>query len=255
MQGSERVDQDVPKAMELFRRASEHGHVSANGQYGFMLIMEAYRTIHYDHGRMHVLDWLKKTGFSSYSSFLHDKQKRIADDVNSVVNLTNTYKQALKVARYAHNRGDSTGTFVLGFSQLLGLGVDIHTASAIDLLQSAASRNNADANYMMAEFLTGMRSRNHFRSRHFIDELNHLPEYVYQTKYEDSNEYLSQQEHLVTESEKLEHRIASDKNNFMDFATASQLYAGDVHFLEAIVLYVGYILRCSYIYLPFLFLR
>ena len=105
------------------------------------------------------------------------------------------------------------------------------------------------------KFLTGMRSRNHFRSRHFIDELNHLPEDAYQMNDEDFNEYLSQREYLVTESEKLEHRIASSNNNFMDFTTASQLYAGDVHFLEAIVLYVGYILRCSYIYLPFLFLR
>ena len=254
LHGSERVDQDIPRAMELFRRASEHGHISASGQFGFMLMMEAYRTIQYDNRRLQVLNWLEITGFSSYSSFVSNRQKQNISGLNQFVNLTETYKYALKVARYAHNRGDSTGTFVLGFAQLLGLGLDVHMVSALDLLQSAASRNNADANYVMAEFLMGMRSRSD-RSNHFIDDFNYLPGSVYDMHYEDFNENLSRENNLVTEDEKMEFRLAfknnNNINNFIDFTTASQLYAGDTPFLLAPFLFEMYFLYHSFI-LPLL---
>ena len=71
LQGSERVDQDIPRALGLFQRASNYGHVSANGQYGFMLMMEAYRATFNDGRGNVILRWLEMTGYSSYSSFVH----------------------------------------------------------------------------------------------------------------------------------------------------------------------------------------
>ena len=203
--------------MELFRRASEVGHVGANGQYGYMLLMQAYRTIYHESRRMNVLNWLHMTGYSSYSSFVHSRHTQVTDSVHSVVNLTDACKSALKVARYAHNRGDSMGTFVLGFARLLGIGVDINIMSAIDLLQSAASRNHADANYVMAEFLMGIRAHSHIHTKHPIEERNSLPEHVYEMSHKDVYENR-------IEAEKGE-GIFND-NKFLDFTTASQFYAG-----------------------------
>jgi len=57
----------------------------------------------------------------------------------------------------AHNRGDSTGTTGLGFSALMGLGSDMNVSRAVDFLQSAAARHNAEANFIMGEFLMGLR--------------------------------------------------------------------------------------------------
>ena len=152
------MDQNVTKASLLFKQASDYGHVGASSQLGHMLIMEVYRKMHPGLHTTRTDDWMRLAGYSSYASFLSGRMENMQRsnlDSNFEMSLNETCQYALKLARYSHHRADAMGTFVLGFANLLGIGMEYNITRALELLQSAAGRNNAEANFIMGEFLMG----------------------------------------------------------------------------------------------------
>lgn len=66
------------------------------------------------------------------------------------------------------------GTTGLGFSALMGLGVEMNVSRALDYLQSAAARHNSEANFLMGEFLMGLRGDTLQPNRPSSDNDGHL---------------------------------------------------------------------------------
>jgi len=99
MQGSERVDQNITMASEMFRRAADWGHVAASGQLGFMILTDAYRRLYRSRHRYKVDDWLASSGMSSYSRFVSEKENKQLP-TQSTEEWEETLVAAVKLCRY-----------------------------------------------------------------------------------------------------------------------------------------------------------
>ena len=83
---------------------------------------------------------MESTGYTSYASFMEEKLR--VKKTQGAIN--DSLQGAIKLCRYAHNRGDTYGTTGLGFVHLLGLGVEMNLTRAVEFLQSAAARQNPE---------------------------------------------------------------------------------------------------------------
>lgn len=102
LQGSERVDQNISKASEMFRRAADWGHVGASGQLGYMILSDVYRKMKsgYPKRRNYKVDeWLAASGISSYSRFVDDKEDILYAN-GQTTGYDDTLVAAVKLCRY-----------------------------------------------------------------------------------------------------------------------------------------------------------
>jgi TPR repeat protein len=81
---------------------------------------------------------------------VHEDSESNDDDIDWL----NHYNEALRLARYAHTRGDATATVALGLAMYKGLNTQVNTTRAAAYFHSVANKH-ADASFYIGEMLMG----------------------------------------------------------------------------------------------------
>ena len=150
--GNADIEQNIDSAMEYLTLAADLGHVAASGQLSYLMLqgLSTNRTDTVSTGvgsrtGLHALGAFGEDFWESYESRRRGPTPQQQAQAGGAGGGDGTdwqhhYREALRLGRYAHKRGDSTGTLALGLAMYKGLATSVNSTRAAAYFGAAAAK-------------------------------------------------------------------------------------------------------------------
>jgi TPR repeat protein len=156
LNGNADIEQNVGSAMEYLTLAADLGHVAASGQLSYLMLqglstnntgsrISTSMEVVSPRTGLHALGSLAEDFWESYESRRQGpaspQQAQAGEDGSgNGIDWRHHYSEALRLGRYAHQRGDVTGTLALGLAMYKGLATPVNSTRAAAYFGAAAAK-------------------------------------------------------------------------------------------------------------------